>query len=643
MQILKYLFTLFILITYTNNVYAQGVDIKFIELTDSLIKTNPKTYKELDKVLRFKRKDTLYMRYFANSAEKKECYAGQSYALNQLGRRYRAYSQFSKAIALHNLALEAATKKNNLEFKVFSLNMLSVVYRRTDAIKTALDYNQEALELAETVKNPSDNLKRSINVSLNGIGNIYQTLEQYDLAIKQFKKSMLLEDALGNKLGIAINHQNIGECQEAKLNLEDALESYKTSLKVNNEIENEMGIVICKNSIGQIYVKQDKIDKALAILKPTLARSKALGDQYVTSAIHINIGTALMKKSLYSEAEKNMLVGLELAKKHNLPSGIIKANLNLSDLYSTQGKFEKSLEYYKKAQNIDEEITNVRNLRYVNDMIIRYDTEKKSSQIEVLAKENEIVKLKLRKNKTTLLIGSFALTLLAGIFFILYRQYQLKNEKQLLTLEQTMLRSQMNPHFLFNSLNSIKLYIINNEKKNAVYYLNKFSKLVRKILEASSLKEIPLAEELETIDLYMNIENIRFSNEINFTISVAENIDTHTIKIPSLILQPFLENAVWHGLSSKDGEKKITLNVNKSNDGFIHITITDNGIGRTEAEKIKKNKVLKRKSIGIDITKERLTNFSKDYQNSFNIEIIDLFDENKKPTGTQVVLHIPTF
>ena len=235
------------------------------------------------------------------------------------------------------------------------------------------------------------------------------------------------------------------------------------------------------------------------------------------------------------------------------------------------------------------------------------------------------------------------MALLMGILYILYRQYQLKNEKKLLTLEQSMLRSQMNPHFLFNSLNSIKLYIINNEKKNAVYYLNKFSKLVRKILEASSLKEIPLAEELETVELYMNIENIRFSNEINFKINIEEGIDSHAVKIPSLILQPFLENALWHGLSSKEGKKNIILEVEKGKeDGFILISITDNGIGRLAAEQIKENKVLKRKSVGIDITKERLSNFSRDYLNSFHLNIIDLYGDLGESSGTKVVLEIPT-
>src|SRR5690606_5214405 len=132
----------------------------------------------------------------------------------------------------------------------------------------------------------------------------------------------------------------------------------------------------------------------------------------------------------------------------------------------------------------------------------------------------------------------------------------------------------MNPHFIFNSLNSIKLYIINNEKENAVYYLNKFSKFIRKILVASTEKENSLADELDTMKLYMNIENIRFSNEIHFEIHIEDSINTARIKVPSMILQPFLENALWHGLSSKeDDDKKITLNVYQTNEDFVTISI----------------------------------------------------------------------
>ena len=175
-----------------------------------------------------------------------------------------------------------------------------------------------------------------------------------------------------------------------------------------------------------------------------------------------------------------------------------------------------------------------------------------------------------------------------------------------------------------------------------MYYLNKFSKLIRKILVASSEKEISLEDELDTMQLYMNIENIRFSNEINFDIKIDENINTANTKVPSLILQPFLENALWHGLSSKKDDKRILLHVYRKDEDFVTITITDNGIGRKEAHRINQDKLLKRKSIGIAITKARLANFSKSYTNDYRIDIEDLYDDNKKPIGTKVIVEIPT-
>lgn len=633
-------FILFFLVLIKGS--SQTIPDEFKSTVDILIKTAPKTFLGIDALLKPNRRDTVLMRYVTNMASDMGYLDGQIYALNQLGTKYRNTSQYSKAVALHQEALDIADSINHLEFRVSSLNNLGVVYRRVSSIRTAMDYNQKALELAETVENPPEGIKRSINVSLNCIGNLYQTLKQYDLAIEHFEKALKLEVELNNELGQAVNYQNIGECQEEQGYLVKALENYQTSLSFNEGLDNNMGRVICKTSIAQIYIKQGKPKNALNLLVPNLVLAKTLGDGFLTSPAYINLGWAQLLTGRNKRAEENMLQGLRIAENYGLHELSSRGSHLLSQLYAKTGDYKKALSYNIKAEHLDQEIFKESTVRYVNDVIFRYDSEKKSNEIEVLAKENEIFKLKLLKNQTSLLIGGFALALLAGIFYILYRQYQLKNDKKLLTLEQTMLRSQMNPHFLFNSLNSIKLYIINNEKKNAVHYLNKFSKLVRKILEASSLREIPLAEELETVELYMNIENIRFSNEINFNISVDEGIDVHTVKIPSLILQPFLENALWHGLSSKEGEKKINLNISKGKNNFINISISDNGVGRAAAEVIKESKILKRKSVGIAITKERLANFSRDYQNTFDFTIIDLYDEKENATGTKVVLHIPT-
>ena len=218
---------------------------------------------------------------------------------------------------------------------------------------------------------------------------------------------------------------------------------------------------------------------------------------------------------------------------------------------------------------------------------------------------------------------------------------KVRYEKELSDLKMASLRSQMNPHFIFNSLNSIKLYIIDNQKENAVYYLNKFSKLIRKILATTREKEISLADEIETMELYLNIENIRFNNEIDFSVSVDKSLSLDTIKIPGLILQPFIENAIWHGLSSKKENRRLELIIEGYNKTHIQISIVDNGIGREKSAEINRNKMHKKRSIGIKLTEERLRNFAKEYINNYDLSFTDLYDEIKNANGTLVVLMIP--
>lgn len=213
-------------------------------------------------------------------------------------------------------------------------------------------------------------------------------------------------------------------------------------------------------------------------------------------------------------------------------------------------------------------------------------------------------------------------------------------EKELAEMKITALKSQMNPHFIFNSLNSIKLYIIDNDKDNAVYYLNKFSKLIRKILSSTRVKTISLAEELEIMRLYVSIENIRFEDDINFEIIVPPELNTDTVQLPSMILQPFIENAIWHGLPSKKGKKWIRL-VFASDEECLHISIEDNGIGRKRANELKQQKVHKNKSVGINLIRERLKNFSRDHSRTHSLEIVDLYDDKGEPAGTKIVLEIP--
>lgn len=620
---------------------ANAQDLDFESALDQVSKDKPTTYIGVDSLLKPFVRDSIKMQRVFENSKQNTYHIGASYALNALGVLNRNISNYDKAIALHKEGKSYADKADNNELRIINLNMIGVAYRRMDVIKPALEFHTEALKIAYSIKDPSPTITYNIAVSQNSIGNIYLTLQQYDLALVQFKKSLAIEVEADNKLGLAINYHNIGYAEEAKGNLDIALANYEKSLFYNEAINSEIGRMICFNSIGGIYLKKEDYDKAEPIIRNALKKALALKDQFYIASSYTNLGELEIALNQLPEAENNLKKGLEVAKTYNLKSSVVACSKLLSKINQKRGNHKVALNYYQNAVELENTILTEKNLQYVNDMVLQYENENKNNQIKALASENEAVRLRLERNKNIFWYSMLALLVMGATMFIVNRNRTLKQEKHILTLEQDMLRSQMNPHFIFNSLNSIKLYIINNEKENAVYYLNKFSKLIRKILIASKEKETTLQEELDTMKLYMNIENIRFDNEIDFNVNVDESINTEVTKVPSLILQPFLENALWHGLSSKPKDKKIDLNVFKTSEDYITVEIVDNGIGRIASKKINDNKKLKRKSVGIDITKARLANFSKAFSHSYTLIIDDLY-ESDTPTGTKVTLNIPT-
>ncbi|MEM9850163.1 MAG: histidine kinase [Bacteroidota bacterium] len=224
-------------------------------------------------------------------------------------------------------------------------------------------------------------------------------------------------------------------------------------------------------------------------------------------------------------------------------------------------------------------------------------------------------------------------------------QVQMETEfnHKLAEIEMTALRAQMNPHFLFNVLNSIKLYMIQNDARTASRYLTKFSRLIRLILNNSKSSMISLEEELNALKLYIEMENFRFNDKFDYNILVDESIPIDSVKIPPMIMQPYVENAIWHGLMHKEDARGLLLiNIQKSeSDGGLYFIIEDNGIGRERAMQIKTRTANKHKSVGMQITKDRIAIANKLFNTNASIEIVDLKD-NAKSTGTRVVVHLPS-
>ncbi len=219
-------------------------------------------------------------------------------------------------------------------------------------------------------------------------------------------------------------------------------------------------------------------------------------------------------------------------------------------------------------------------------------------------------------------------------------QENINLKQRAIELEMQALRAQMNPHFIFNSLNSINNFILRNEKEQASDYLIKFSKLIRLILENSRCSLISLDKELEALALYIELEALRFDHSFEHEIRYSNDLDTLSIKVPPLILQPFVENAIHHGLMPKNAPGHLDIDIREKDD-FLFFTIKDDGIGREKSAKLRDHTKLMHQSLGLAVTSERIKALTKDNSNTASkVEIHDLVDPTGKAEGTEVRVNL---
>jgi sensor histidine kinase YesM len=206
------------------------------------------------------------------------------------------------------------------------------------------------------------------------------------------------------------------------------------------------------------------------------------------------------------------------------------------------------------------------------------------------------------------------------------------------------LRAQMNPHFVFNCLNSIQECIVTQKYGEASLYLNKFSKLFRSVLNNSGKVMVTLAEEIEVLDLYLTLEHMRFEKSFDYSIHTDEDLEADEILIPSMLLQPYVENALWHGLMHKEGDRKLCIFFNKEEDDTFKCVIEDNGIGRKKALELKEqqSKTKRHVSKGMSISKDRIELLQKQGQHA-HLYIVDKYNEAGEAAGTKVVVELSSF
>lgn len=222
---------------------------------------------------------------------------------------------------------------------------------------------------------------------------------------------------------------------------------------------------------------------------------------------------------------------------------------------------------------------------------------------------------------------------------VIRRQTALR--EQMAELEMRALRAQMNPHFIFNCLNSINRYIVKSDNATASLYLTRFAKLIRLILDNSNTKKVLLSNELEALKLYIEMERIRFDNKFDYRIIVDEDVHTDSIGVPSLIIQPYVENAIWHGLLHKESNGSLWVKIRMLDENTLECVIEDNGVGREKAAEFRSKSATGKKSLGMKLTEDRIAVLNQFAQTNASVGIVDLEDDSGTAAGTRVVVTIP--
>jgi len=298
-----------------------------------------------------------------------------------------------------------------------------------------------------------------------------------------------------------------------------------------------------------------------------------------------------------------------------------------------------AVKHYKNYVAIKDSVFNVENKKNVAEIQTKYETEIKDKQNKELSLANTVQSLKLNQNKYLILGLSALLLLCLTVAYVIITQNKLKDAQKSTLLEQKLLRSQMNPHFIFNALTAIESFIYKNEPKEAGRYLSGFARLMRLILENSREEYVTLEKEIHTLEHYLNLQKLRYNNSFSYKITIDENIDISAMSIPPMLAQPFIENSIEHGLKNIGKMGEINLNFLLRN-GELIFEACDNGIGFEKSMQIK-NKESGHKSMATTITLERLKNLNRNKSKKIKWLMEDVTDQINNVLGTRVVFTIP--
>lgn len=521
----------------------------------------------------------------------------------------------------------------------------AIVLEYFGGVERSVAKNLIALQLASEVGDYS----KMANIS-NDIGEAQLSIMNYGQAESYFMDAIEYATKIKDKRTVALAQINLGNIYRIKKDYGKALDLEREALKLLLPYDDNDGLGNAHKTIGDIYRDKKDFGKASSNYNKALVYFEKSGNREKIARVYHHVGYVFEKQGKYAKALNYLNRSVDIGSQFGNKSSVYETYHTIADLYYKTGNNHLAYKYLKMYSNYSDSAKTIEMAAKIAETSESYRSDERerfismqSDSIERQHQETALTSAKLENAElktnlqTYIIIGFVIFMVLAGVIgFYRSNQTKIKQQQQQAEMNQTLLRAQMNPHFVFNAMSVIQSYIYDNDTKNSAKFLVNFSKLMRLILENSSKDFIPIQIEYDILEKYLNIQKLRFEERFEFKIEVDETLYEEEAVIPPMITQPFIENAIEHGRLHLKEDGFIHIHFFRHGD-MLRITVEDNGIGRKGAEMNKKSK--EHKSMAMKITKDRIDNLNKKYRSDGFLMIEDY--DKKQQSGTKVLISIP--
>jgi len=578
-------------------------------------------------------------------AKKERNNAHISESFSSIAHNFMLSNQKDSAFYYTNQAIQYARRCADKSVLAETVNTQAIIYAYFGQTELSVAKNYFSLQLVSSINDVPKMARYT-----REIGQAQLFISNLKEAEKYFKQSVELSKEIKDNRQVALGYSNLGTVYKKRKEYAKAIEYNQTAIAILSEITDDNGLGEAHNNLGLIYRAERQYNLAAQNFNKALVFYESTNNREQIAGVYHNVGTVFQEQKKYLNALNYLKRSIEIRKQFGSKNQIFHTYRIIAEVYSDLGNQKESLKFMYLYLDFLDSNTSLQESIKIAELGELYRSEQRETLIEMQADSIErqhqersltstiLENTQLKNSQKTYIIFGFVIIIVLGGIIIFYRsnQEKIKQQQKEAEMLQTLLRTQMNPHFIFNSMSVIQSYIYDNDVKNSSKFLVNFSRLIRLILENSPKEFIPIATEVEILQKYLETQKLRFEERFDFSVEIEDDILFENALIPPMITQPFIENAIEHGQlhTVKNGFIRVTFSKTKD---MLEIKIEDNGIGRKNAEKNNKSK--DHTSIALNITRERIQNLNQKYKTS-GFLIIEDFDENLE-IGTKVLISLP--